>query len=307
MIESPRRGLLRVAAFLIAVCTAAVPVLTQEQARAASHARKSLVWRVDAPSGRSPAYLAGSIHVLTAAHYPLNETMERAFGGARTLVEEVHLDELLSAEGAALLISKGTYTDGRTLENTISKPTYDLIVERLQRNGIPIAAMEHMKPWVIGLTLMALEIQKSGFDPKLGVDRHFFEKAKKAGKEIRALETVAYQIERFDGMPIATQEQMLRASLEDVETQLANVKALADAWAAGDASATERFLLSSLKEAPHAYERLVAERNRNWIPAIDACLQQAQPCFIVVGAAHVVGPDGLVTLLTRKGYRVEQM
>lgn len=265
------------------------------------------MWRVDAPAGRSPAYLAGSIHVLTPAHYPLSATMEQTFERAGTLVEEVNLDELMSPEGSALVLSKGMYLDGRTLETTLSKATYDLIAARLQRSGMPIAAMQRMKPWVVGLTLMAIEIQKAGFDPKLGVDRHFFDKAKKAGKEIRALETVAYQIERFDGMPAEAQEQMLRHSLEDIETQLGNVKALADAWAAGDADATEKFLLASLKEAPQAYERLVAERNRNWVPAIDTCLQQSQPCFIVVGAAHLVGPDGLVTLLKRKGYRVEQM
>jgi len=307
MIGSPRHGLFRFAALLLAVGAARVPIVAEQPAASASEGRRSFVWRVEAPSGRSPAYLAGSIHVLTAAHYPLNETMDRAFERAGTLVEEVHLDELLSAEGAALIVAKGMYTDGRTLEDVVSKSTYQLIVDRLQRIGIPIAAMRPMKPWVVGLTLMALEVQKAGFDPKLGVDRHYFEKAKKAGKEVRALETVAYQIDRFDGMPAAAQEQMLRASLEDIETQLENVTALAGAWAAGDAGATEKFLLASLKEAPEAYERLVAERNRNWMPAIDACLQQAQPCFIVVGAAHIVGPDGLVTLLKRKGYRVEQM
>ena len=307
MIETWLRGPYRLAALVMALCGTVLPVFAQEQPRASSRGRKSFVWRIDAPSGRTPAYLAGSIHVLTAAHYPLNEAMERAFEAAGTLVEEVQLDELLSGEGSATLLAKGIFTDGRTLETVITKPTYALVVERLQRVGIPVAAMQRMKPWVIGLTLMALEIQKAGFDPKLGVDRYFFEKAKKAGKEIRGLESVAYQIDRFDGMPAVAQEQMLRASLEDVDTQLANVKSLADAWAEGDTTATEKLLISSLKDAPTAYERLVVERNRNWMPAVDACLQQASPCFIVVGAAHLVGPDGLVTMLKRKGYRVEQM
>ena len=81
---------------------------------------------------------------------------------------------------------------------------------------------------------------------------------------------------------------------------------LARDWAAGDVAALEKELLSAFNQSPEIYDRLLVERNRNWLPQVDACLQENAGCFIVVGAAHLVGRDGLPTLLEKRGYRVTQ-
>jgi uncharacterized protein YbaP (TraB family) len=70
--------------------------------------------------------------------------------------------------------------------------------------------------------------------------------------------------------------------------------------------ALEKSLLLSFDNSPELYDRLLVERNRNWVPHVDTCLQQDAGCFIVVGAAHLVGPDGLPAMLAKKGYRVTQ-
>jgi hypothetical protein len=94
--------------------------------------------------------------------------------------------------------------------------------------------------------------------------------------------------------------------MEELDTYVSRVHELARAWAAGDATALEDQLLSSFDQSRELYERLLVERNRNWLAHVDTCLQQDAGCFIVVGAAHLVGPDGLPTLLTERGYRVTQ-
>jgi uncharacterized protein YbaP (TraB family) len=65
-------------------------------------------------------------------------------------------------------------------------------------------------------------------------------------------------------------------------------------------------LLGSFSSNPVAYASLIAERNRNWMPQLDACLKRSAPCLVIVGAAHIVGPDGLLALLQRRGYLIEQ-
>ena len=77
------------------------------------------------------------------------------------------------------------------------------------------------------------------------------------------------------------------------------------AWRAGDTAAIERLLLKGMKESPAYYQSLVVDRNRRWIPRIESCLA-AGNCFIVVGAAHMVGSDGLIAMLKEKGYRIVQ-
>ena len=269
-------------------------------------ATKGLLWKVQSPTGTSPVFMAGSVHALTADVYPLNPAFEHAFDGAGTLVEEIDLGDLDPLSGGAVMLAKGLFDDGRTFDHAVSKETLDLVAARLNSIGVPVAMISQMKPWMVAMMLMAADTQKAGFDPALGLDKHFYDKATAAGKPVKGLETVEAQVDRLDRMPLALQEQLLRSTIDDIDTGERELKRLVGAWRQGDASALERILLAGFKGYPEAYASLVVERNRNWLGQIDACLMQRSPCFVVVGAAHLVGPDGLVVLLQRKGYRVEQ-
>jgi uncharacterized protein YbaP (TraB family) len=99
---------------------------------------------------------------------------------------------------------------------------------------------------------------------------------------------------------------MLRTTLEEIDAGDAELKGIVAAWKRGDTAAIERTLLGGFRTFPAAYTSLVVERNRNWMPQLDACLTRTTPCFVVVGAAHLVGPDGLLAMLQKKGYRLEQ-
>jgi uncharacterized protein len=163
-----------------------------------------------------------------------------------------------------------------------------------------------MKPWLVAITLMAPTLQAAGFSPELGVDRHFFDRAKDAGMKRRGLETMAYQLDRFDSLSMPLQEKMLKQTMADLDREVNNIKEMAEAWTFGNVAAIEQLTLATMKDAPELYEKLLVERNHNWIPHVETCLADNAGCFIVVGAAHLVGPDGLPVLLARKGYKVTQ-
>jgi uncharacterized protein YbaP (TraB family) len=291
-----------VAALFVAVST--VLVLAAPVAVAQVPA-KHFLWAVTHADG-PPTYLAGSIHVLKAEHYPLPAAFEQTFAASKVLIEEVDLDELTNPATTLSLLTKSLLADGHTLDQVVSRETYTEVVARAQKSGVPVAAIQRMKPWMAALTLVAPALKDAGFDPELGLDRYFFDKAKKAGLERRGLETVAFQLDRFDEMPLPIQEKMLIAVLADVDAQMENVNAIVAAWARGDAAAIEKDLLGALRESPELYERLLVDRNRNWVAPVERCLLQKTACFVVVGAAHLVGPQGLVALLREKGYRIEQ-
>jgi uncharacterized protein YbaP (TraB family) len=261
------------------------------------------MWRVQ--NGANLGYLVGSIHLLSSEYYPLADVIERALGASSTLVGEVHPDEFGGAN-APRMLSKALLADGATLETSISPETWKLLRQRLDTSGIPVAVFQRMKPWMAALSLMALEIQRDGFSPELGVDKHLFDRARSAGKSLQGLETLDDQIEIFDGMSLSLQDQFIREMLRDSDTQLSNVKTLARAWKIGDIATLERLLVAELRSAPELYQRLLIDRNRAWLPRVEACFARQSPCFIVVGAAHLVGPDGLVAMLRAKGYTVEQ-
>ena len=264
---------------------------------------KSFLWKVE--SGSKVLYLAGSVHALTADVYPLNPAFERAFEASDLLVEEIDLSEGDLAAVAPLILTKGMYQDGRTFEGVVSKETAALVARRLN-NPMALQLVRTMKPWMVMLTVTALQVQEAGLNVNLGLDKYFFDKAKKAGKPTLGLETAEYQIDRFDSMPETLQEQMLRSTLEDLDAQNRELTAIVTAWQRGDAASLEATLLGGFKQYPAAYSSLITERNNNWMPQIEKCLARATPCMVVVGAAHLVGPDGLLALLQKRGYKVEQ-
>jgi len=267
--------------------------------------RKHFLWAVRHP-GAPPTYLMGSLHVLTPEYYPLKPEIEKAFAASKVLIEEVDLDELTNPAMMLSVAGKAMFTDGRTLDQVIAPDLYKLVIARAEKGGLPAIAIQHMKPWMAAVALTAPALKDAGFNADLGVDKYFFDKAKTVGLERRGLETVSYQLDRFDQMSMPEQEAMLKAVIADLDTQLSNVKTLADAWVAGESQTLERLLLGAFLDSPAMYERLLVERNRNWVAPIEQCLQQKQACFVVVGAAHLVGPHSVVALLQKKGYTVEQ-
>jgi uncharacterized protein YbaP (TraB family) len=288
----------RALAALLACVLVSTPAFAQQAGR-------NFLWKVEGPGG-SAAFLLGSLHVLTADFYPLSAAINKAFAESKTLVEEVDIDETSDPMLMMAALSKAMLSDGRTLDQIIAPDVYAEVTKRAEKAGLPMMAIQRMKPWLVAITLMTPTLQAAGFKPELGVDRHFFDRAKDSGMKRQALETMAYQLDRFDSLSPTLQEDLLRTTMEDLDKEVSGVKDMAQAWSFGNVAAMEKMTLETLKEAPELYQKLLVERNQNWIPHVEACLKDKAGCFIVVGAAHLVGPDGLPTLLTKKGYKVTQ-
>jgi uncharacterized protein YbaP (TraB family) len=270
-----------------------------------SQAPRNFLWRVSNSTGA--VYLVGSIHLLTKDYYPLSPALDAAFKDSDLLVEEADLGEMETPASQFALLTRGLLPAGQSLDKVVSPSTYALVTKRVNDLGMPIEPLRRFKPWMLAMTIVEMEWQKAGFDASLGLDRHFYDRARAEGKPVQGLETVDYQVSLFDGMTMEEQDRMLAESLKDVEEERANLFALTDAWKAGDAPALERIVLDDLKDDPVLYQRLLVGRNRNWLPRPDALFARNGRAFVVVGAAHLVGPDGLLAMFRAKGYRVDQL
>jgi uncharacterized protein YbaP (TraB family) len=291
----------RPARLLVIATTVTVAVST---AAAQSVGTRSFLWKVQSATG--VMYLAGSVHALDASVYPLNPAFERAFEASDALVEEIDMAEMETLSSVSKMLSSGMFRDGRTFNSVVSPETARLVAERFKDTPGMTEALGQMKPWMVNLLLSALLMQEAGLDPALGLDKHFYDKAKAAGKPIVGLETAQSQINRMDRLPMADQDRMLLSTLQNLKRDSGPMKTIVDYWRRGNATGIERLVLEEFQGYPTAYASLIVERNRNWMPQMDACLARRTACFVVVGAAHIVGPDGLLALLQRKGYRVEQ-
>ena len=293
--KGPLKTMVRAAAAMAAA------VATVSTLAAAGH---SFLWKVSGKGG--VVYLVGSVHLLPKDFYPLNPLLEAAYKDSDLLVEEVDLAEMMAPEMQLSLLTRGQLPSSDSLDKILSPSTMELLKKRLDTLGAMAQPLMRLRPWLLALMIDSLEWQKQGFDPNFGLDKHFYDQAKEDNKAVKGLETVNDQISIFESMSAQQQDHLLAETLKDLETEQANLNKMIAAWRVGDAPAVEKIVLTDIQKESDLYQRLLVNRNKNWMPRIEELFARRGHAFVVVGAAHLVGPDGLLAMLKAKGYTIEQ-
>lgn len=267
-----------------------------------------LLWKVS--DADNSVYLLGSMHLLTEADYPLAPAVEAAFADSAQLVFEIAPDNLDQARLAQAMLQAATRTDGKTLQQSLPTPTWKALQAYAQTQGMPVAALQNYKAWFVALMVMMGESQKAGVNPALGLDQHFMQRAALAGKATAGLESAESQIALFDGMGTQAEQQFLQETLADAPRTKAQLDELLGAWRQADEAVLERLGLKELRrDYPALYQSVNVARNRAWLPRVEALLRDSRRdnALVVVGALHLLGDDGLVRQLARRGYRVQRL
>jgi len=249
-------------------------------------------------------YLLGSVHALKEDAYPLPAVIEAAFARSDVVVFEVDLDEMASA--AVKMLAAGSLEDGQTLEQVAGPVMWSDFSNKMSAAGMPSGMFRFMKPWMAALTVMGFELENAGYSPASGIDTHFSDRAKAAGKERMALETPEFQIGLFADLTPEESLSFLDYTLADLKTMIPLMDEIYAKWLVGDAQYVQSMLGEEFGDFPELYEKLISGRNRSWMPAIERLLAGDREAIVVVGGMHLVGEDGIVEMLREKGYTVTQ-
>jgi uncharacterized protein YbaP (TraB family) len=263
----------------------------------------SSVWRVS--KGGNTLFLGGSVHILRERDFPLPAEFDRAFSQSAVLVLEADTGQMGNPEIATYLMSRMTLPDNKTLRSVLDAETYQLLAAACTEYGLPISTVARLKPSMVVSVLTVLQIQKFGFVEK-GVDDHYLEKARTENKPVLFLETVEFQIDAIVSMGDGYENDYVRYSLQDMDDTEESITGLVAEWKKGVITKTEESLTEMREDWPAIYQTLVTERNNAWIPQIVEFMDSGKVHFVVVGLAHMPGPDGLLRLLENLGYTVEQ-
>jgi uncharacterized protein YbaP (TraB family) len=269
---------------------------------------KSFLWEVKTDSGSS--YLLGSVHVLKKEHYPLNPAIEKAFDQTDILAVEVNIAGPKIMEVGMKMLQKAMYPGEETLEDNISKKTFGLLKEKLKALDMDYGSLKKMKPWMVAMTILQSELLKLGFNPKFGVDMYFLDKATKKKQEIVELEGAEFQLNLFDGFSKEESEKFLLSTILEADQIEKELDKMIEAWMKGDAEAMEELLTGSIDKYPELkefYKKINDDRNVGMVKKITSYLASGKRYFVVVGAAHMVGEKGIVSMLQKKGYTVNQL
>jgi len=264
------------------------------------------VWRVS--SGDNVLYLGGTVHLLRPSDYPLPDEYEEAYEDADELYFETDITAMttdLSIQ--AQMLQQLTYQDDRTLRTVLSTEAYDALNDYAMSTMLPLMMLEKMKPGLLISTLQVLEFQKLGFTPQ-GVDAFFNTRAMGDGKDTGALETIQEQIGFIASMGEGNESEFVLMSIADLENTEEMMEQMITAWRSGNAPQLKELFVDDMREqAPEVYDSLLRQRNLKWMPQIEAMLRDSDNEFVLVGAAHLVGEDGLLEMLQAKGYNVSQL
>ena len=270
-----------------------------------SASQKSFLWKIQ--SKTNIVYVLGSLHFFKKEIDPLNQKIENAFGQSQILVVEADINDIKKVD-IQKLMERAFYPANDMLEKHVSPEIYEWVKKETSGLGIPVELINKQRPWFLAMTLEALESLKLGFDPNYGIDKYFLKKAE-GKKKILELESLDYQIDLLSNFSDKDQELFLLYTLKDLSIMEKELDKLTQAWTTGDTKGMESILTRSVSEDKRLssiFEKLIYERNRKMVSKIEDFLRTKETYFVIVGAGHLVGNQGIIELLKGKGYGVEQ-
>ena len=268
---------------------------------------KFFLWQIQ--SNTNINYILGSIHFLKKEMYPINEKIENAFEESDVLVVEANLSNDKIAEATLLIMQRGMYAGDETLKKNISERTYILAEKKLKEYGIDISNFKKFKPWLLAMTITSFELMKLGLDPNFGIDKYFLDKAFNR-KEILELEGAEFQVNLLDSFSAEQQDKFLFYTLNETSKSKKQVEEMVKAWSEGNAFDMEKILYENIQKFPglkYIYKKLIDDRNKKMADKIVSFLKRGKKFFIVVGAGHLVGKNGIIQLLRNRGVNLTQL
>jgi uncharacterized protein YbaP (TraB family) len=264
------------------------------------------LWRAESAS--ATVYLAGSIHILKASLYPLPDPYEVAFLTADQLVVEVDVSARSEQEIRQKTMAHATLPDGSRLQEVVSDELLTRLTEVVERFGLPLGQLDSIKPAMIMNQLVILRLMSLGYDPRWGIDHHYLDR--RGEREVLELESIDDQLSLLFDQPMELQIQLLQDTLEqdaELESLLAS---MVTAWFTGDDEGFMEMFAAQSGDSDLARrftEQLLTERNLRMADRISDLLDNRGTYFVLVGAAHLIGDDGIPALLEQSGRKPQRI
>ena len=252
-------------------------------------------------------YLMGTIHVLRPGTAWKTPEYEAAFEAADAVYVEADTSDEVVAELGPFLMTQGPNPPGVTFSSYFTPEQLAALMPALEEVGIPLAALEPLRPWLASLQISMLALQKIGADPEAGVEELVEADAAAAGKPVRFLETAMAQMEMITGVPDEAWAASLTVEAGEMDDLEASFAELIGAWYDGDMGAVGRLMNEGLEAAPELSEAILFARNEDWAEQL-ADLVAAEPgtFLVAVGAGHLAGERSVQDYLEARGHAVRR-
>ena len=259
----------------------------------------TLLWQISGNGLAKPSYLFGTFHLLCKEDIHFSETLKQAVAGSREVYLELDLDDPATLMGGLMLMNmKG----GKKLKDLYTEADYKRVANFFKDSlNTPIGLFQQMKPEF----LVALLYPKMmPCQTSASVEESIMQLAKAGGKQIKGLETMAFQASIFDSIPYEKQAEELLHSIDSMEQSKIYFGLMLDAYKTQRLDKIETIINDPAYGETENQDVLLDNRNKNWVGQLKEIMKKGS-IFTAVGAGHLVGKNGLVSLLRAEGFTVK--
>jgi uncharacterized protein len=262
----------------------------------------TLLWKISGNGLAKPSYLFGTIHMICKKDAVLSDSLKEVIRTSDKVYMEVDMDNLFEMMGALKTMKMRGDT---TLADLLTKEEYQKVKAYFEskQTQLPFSMLESYKPMLAQSVLM----ESSSFCDEMAVmEMVIMEEAKANKKEIKGLETLAYQSSIFDSIPYKLQAQLLVKSTDTTNgnDSDAEFEKMMDAYKKQNLKELDQMMNSNgYDEIPNFRKLLLDNRNTNWVNKLKGLMGEKK-LLIAVGAGHLPGEMGVINLLRKEGYKV---
>jgi uncharacterized protein YbaP (TraB family) len=264
----------------------------------------TLLWQISGNGLPRPSYLFGTIHMICSEDAVLSDSLINAIENSDVVYFEVDMDNLFEMLG---VMRKMKMRNDTTLADLLTKEDYDKVKNYFENKEtlLPFSVLETYKPLLAASMLM--EGNTECESPE-AMEEVIMKEAKQRGKNVKGLETMAFQMSIFDTIPYKMQAMQLVRYVDDADKgdtdDTKEYDKLMEAYKDQDLSKLEELTKTTDMGIANFTDILLYNRNKNWVEKLKTILPD-RSVVIAVGAGHLPGSKGVINLLRKAGYIVK--
>jgi uncharacterized protein YbaP (TraB family) len=252
-------------------------------------------------------YLFGTIHLLPEHYQWRTAKFDKAVKGSQQLMVETIIDDKNPTKLMSVVASMGFAKGLPPIADRVSADKRGPLEAAIAKTGVPRPIFDQMKTWTAGFILLGDQFKGMGLKGDEGVEAVLRESFGADKKPVGELETNAEQIGFFNTLPESAQRALLEGALDNNYDADKEFAGMLNAWAKGDVQGIARTFDRDLGASPALEQALLHNRNANWSRWIEQRMGNPGSIMIAVGAGHLAGPDSVIAMLQRDGYRVRRV
>lgn len=267
----------------------------------------SLLWEIEHQETKQKSYIFGTIHLIPESYFKISDSLMYCIDNAEEIYLEIKLDQLDNLLNISDLLGELLMPNGTLLSQLLSEEEFEQVKIKMEEINLPLFLYNKIQPMFLATFIHATENtpnEDSNVQKMVSYDMEINNIAGEKEIPLKGLESIEFQLNLLSCIPLEEQAQYLVSEINH-DHQDNNQIDLFEIYHKQDLSQLKQ-LVSDPKLPEQFDELMLDKRNENWVEQIKE-IGKTKTCLYAVGAAHLIGENGILKLLSENGFSIRPM